>query len=252
MTVVTSALAAERIKLFSTRAPVVAVAGAALVSLALAALQASSQGMGALSPQDAAVGVAVLAVPVLMVVASMTITSEFRTQMIRTTYLVVPNRTLVLTAKATVSAALAAVATAVMVLAAVVVAGFFAPPLSTDALSLGAAGMWRTVAAFALYAAVAAVLGVGVGALIRAAPGTVAVLLLWPLVVETVLGVLPSTGAQVGPYLPFANAFTFIEVRWIYQGYAMPWGPVGAIVYFVAVTAVVFAAALVAVNRHDA
>lgn len=252
MSALTAVLAAERIKLFSTRAPLVAVAGAALVSLALAALQAANQGMGALAPQEAAVGVAMFGVPVLMVVASMAITSEFRTQMIRTTFLAVPNRPLALAAKAVVSAAFAAVTAAVLVLASVVVAGFFAPPLSADALSLGSAQMWRTVGAFAVYAAVAAVLGVGAGALIRAAPGTVAVLLLWPLVVETVLAVLPDTGAVVGPYLPFANAYTFIEVQWLYTGYDMHWGPLGGLAYFTAVTAVVSAAAVVVVHRRDA
>ena len=245
-------LAAERIKLFSTRAPLVAVAGAAFVSLGLAALQAANHGMGAIAPQDAATGVAVLAVPVLMVVASMSITAEFRTQMIRTTFLAVPNRLLVLTAKAAVSAVLAAVVAAVLVLAAAVVAGFFAPLMAADGLSLGDGGVWRTAGAFGVYAAVAAVLGVGAGALIRAAPGTVAVLLLWPLVVETVLSVLPDTGAQVGPYLPFANAYAFIEVRWLYPSYDMHWGPLGGLVYFTAVAAVVFAAALAVANRRDA
>lgn len=252
MTTVKAVLTAERIKLFSTRAPLVAVAGAAFVSLGLAALQAANQGMGAITPQEAAIGVAVLAVPVLMVVASMSITAEFRTQMIRTTFLAVPNRILVLTAKAAIGAALAAVVAAVLVLAAALVAGFFAPPLAADALSLGDAGVWRAAGAFGIYAAVAAVLGVGVGALIRAAPGTVAVLLLWPLVVETVLGVLPDTGARVGPYLPFANAYTFIEVQWLYPGYDMRWGPLGGLAYFTAVTAVVFAVALVVVDRRDA
>jgi hypothetical protein len=77
--------------------------------------------------------VALIAVPVLMVVASMTITAEFRTQMIRTTFLAVPNRSLVLVAKALVSAAAAAVATVVMVLLTVLVAGMLAPPLTTEA-----------------------------------------------------------------------------------------------------------------------
>jgi hypothetical protein len=252
MTALTSALAAERIKLFSTRAPVVAVAAAGVVSLLLAALQASNRGSAPMLPQEAALGVAIIAVPVLMVVASMAITAEFRTQMIRSTYLAVPNRFLVLAAKAMVCALTAAVATAVMVLAAVVVAGFLAPPLATDPLSLAAAPPWHTAGAFAVYAAVAAVLGVGVGALIRAAPGTVAVLLLWPLVIETVLSLLPGTGARVGPYLPFANAYTFIQVDWLYPGYDMHWGPLGGLVYFAVVTAVVFASALLVVNRRDA
>lgn len=252
MTQVVSALAAERVKLFSTRAPLLAVAAAAAVSVGLAALQASSRGMSAMTPQEAALGVALIAVPVLMVVASMTITAEFRTQMIRTTFLAVPNRSLVLVAKALVSAAAAAVATVVMVLVTVLVAGMLAPPLTTEALSPAGARPWGTAGAFAVYAAVAAVLGVAVGALVRAAPGTVAILLLWPMVIETVLGLLPGTGPRVGPYLPFQNAYTFIGVDWLYPGYDMRWGPEGGLVYFAAVTAVLFVSALVVVNRRDA
>jgi ABC-2 type transport system permease protein len=108
------------------------------------------------------------------------------------------------------------------------------------------------VGALALYAVLAAVLGVGVGALIRFAAGTVAVLLLWPLVAEPILGNLPSVGTEIGPYLPFGNMFRFLEVLWLYPVYAMPWGEAGSLLYFVGVVAVVFIAAIVVVNRRDA
>ena len=77
-------------------------------------------------------------------------------------------------------------------------------------------------------------------------------LLLWPLVVEPMLGNLPSVGTEVGPYLPFANAFLFTRVPWLFPAYAMPWGELGSLVYFAAVVAVVFVAAIVVVNRRDA
>ena len=77
-------------------------------------------------------------------------------------------------------------------------------------------------------------------------------LLLWPLLVEPVLGNLPDIGSEVGPYLPFANVFRFIGVQWLYPSYSMPWGEVGSLMYFVVVVAVVYAAALVVVNRRDA
>ena len=63
-------------------------------------------------------------------------------------------------------------------------------------------------------------------------------LLLWPLVAEPLLGNMPNIGTQVGPYLPFGNAFRFIDVTWLYPYYAMPWGPLGSIVYFAGVAAV--------------
>jgi ABC-2 type transport system permease protein len=72
------------------------------------------------------------------------------------------------------------------------------------------------------------------------------------LAAEPMLGNLPDIGSDVGPYLPFGNAFRFIDVQWLYPDYAMPWGEPGSIVYFTAVVAAVFVAALVTVNRRDA
>src|SRR6185295_20035348 len=101
-------------------------------------------------------------------------------------------------------------------------------------------------------AALAAVLGVAVGALLRYAAGAVAVLLLWPLVAEPILGNLPNIGSEVGPYLPFGNAFVFAGVQWLYPVYSMPWDRLGSLVYFAAIVAVAFVAATVVVNRRDA
>ena len=233
-------LNAERIKLSTTRSPLWSAVAVAVLSLGLAAVQASTAyGTGGLSPEKAAMGVAIFGVPVLMILASLTVTNEYRTGLIRTTFMAVPNRTLVLVAKAVVAALFSGVYAAVMVMVSIVVAG-------SDPQS------WRLVGAIALYAMLAAVLGVGVGALLRASAGAVALLLLWPLVAEPMLGNLPNISPEVGPYLPFANAFTFTGVQWLYPDYAMPWGPWGSIVYFAAVAAAVFVAALVTVNRRDA
>jgi ABC-2 type transport system permease protein len=233
-------LNAERIKLSTTRSPLWSAVAVAVVSLGLAAAQASTvYGPGPLEPEKAAMGMAVFGVPVLMILSSLTVTNEYRSGLIRTTFMAVPNRTLVLMAKAAVAAAFSGVYAAVMVMASIMVA-------HSDPRS------WRLVGAIALYAMVAAVLGVGVGALVRASAGAVALLLLWPLVAEPMLANLPNVGTEVGPYLPFANAFIFTRVQWLYPTYSMPWGPWGSMVYFTAVVAVVFAAALVVINRRDA
>ena len=184
-----------------------------------------------------------------MILAALTVTGEYRSgMMIRTTFMATPNRTLVLVAKASVAAAFSAAYAAVMTVAAVVVGRMMAPPLVGSHLSF-VDQTWRLIGAITLYAALTAVLGVGVAALLRHSAGAVAVLLLWPLLVEPMLGNLPSVGSEVGPYLPFANAFRFIDVQWLYPAFAMPWGVVGSLLYFVAVVAVVYAAAIVVVNR---
>jgi ABC-2 type transport system permease protein len=234
-----AALNAERIKLTTTRSPLWSAVAVAVLSLGLAAMQASTvYGPGPLEPQKAAMGVAVFGVPVLMILSALTVTNEYRSGLIRTTFMAVPNRTLVLAAKAIVAAAFSSFYAAVMAAASIAVAGSHLD--------------WRLVGAIALYGALAAVLGVGVGALVRASAGAVALLLLWPLVAEPLLGNMPNISTDVGPYLPFGNAFRFIDVAWLYPYYAMPWGPIGSIVYFAGVVAVVFVAALVTVNKRDA
>lgn len=246
-------LNAERIKLSTTRATLWIASTVAALSLVLAAAQgALAHDAAPLGPERTAIGVAAFGVPVLMVLASMTVTAEYRSGMIRTTFIAAPNRTLVLVAKAVVVSVFSAIYAAVMVMGSVLVARLMSTPSIAPNLALSSPDVRHVVGAVALYAALAAVLGVGIGALLRAGPGAVAVLLLWPLVVEPMLGNLPDVGPHVGPYLPFGNVFVFTEVPWLYPVYAMPWGPVGSLVYFAAVVTVVFNAAIIVLNVRDA
>lgn len=248
-----SVLASERIKLSTTRSLLWSALAAAVLSLGLAALQgATAYGAAPLPPEKAATGAAVFGVPVLMVLAAMTVTGEYRSGMIRTTFMATPNRTLVLIAKAIVTGVFSALYAAAMVSGAIVVARLMSPPLIGTHLSLADPDVWRLVGAIASFAVLTAVLGVAVGALLRHSAGAVAVLLLWPLLVEPVLGNLPNIGSEVGPYLPFANMFLFIDVQWMFPAYDMPWGPQGSLVYFATVVGAVFLAAVVVVNRRDA
>jgi ABC-2 type transport system permease protein len=250
---VLSEIRAERIKLSTTRSVLWTAAAVAVLSIGLAAAQGlTAHDAAPLPPEKAAMGAAVFGVPVLMILAAMTVTGEYRSGMIRTTLMATPNRSLVLVAKAIVAAVVCGVYAAVMTIAAAVVGRLMAPPLAGSRLSFADPDTWRLVGATALFAVLAAVLGVGVAALLRHSAGAVALLLLWPLLVEPVLGNLPSIGSEVGPYLPFANVFRFIDVQWLYPAYAMPWGEVGSLLYFTTVVAVVYSAAIVVVNRRDA
>jgi ABC-2 type transport system permease protein len=245
-------LGAERIKLSTTRSALWTAVIVAALSLGVAALQATSAyDASRLPPQRAALGVAVFGVPLLMIMASMTVTAEYRSGTIRTTFMATPNRSLVLITKAVVTSVVAGLYTAVMVILSVIVARLLAKPLVGSDLSFAALATWRVVGAIAVYAMLAAVLGVGTGALVRYSAGAVALLLVWPLIVEPMLGSLPGISTEIGPYLPFMNAFLFTRVPWLYPTYAMPWGEVGSLVYFAAVVAVVFAAAVLDINRRD-
>ena len=123
-------LAAERIKLSTTRSPLWSAVAVAVLSLGLAGVQGfTAYDFSPLPPEKAAMGVAVFGVPVLMILASMTVTGEYRSGLVRTTFLATPNRTLVLAAKAVVAALFSGVCAAGMVLGAIVVARLVAKPL---------------------------------------------------------------------------------------------------------------------------
>lgn len=250
---VVAALDAERIKLLTTRAPLWSAIGVAVLSLSVAALQAlTSHDYSSLPPQRAALGVAVFGVPVLMVLAALTATAEYRSGTINTTFLATPRRTVAVAAKAVVAALYCAGWAAVLTTAAVLVSRVLARPLVAAQLPLTGPDSWRVIAGITAYAALAAVLGVAVGVLLRSTAGVVAVLLLWPLVVEPILANMPTVSAAVGPYLPFGNVLRFLDIGWLYPVYAMPWSEVGSLVYFAVVVAAVGAIAVAVVNRRDA
>jgi ABC-2 type transport system permease protein len=248
-----AALNAERIKLSTIRSPLWTAVLAAVLSLGVAALEgANAYGPAGLSAQGAVTGVVIFGIPVLMILSAMVVTGEYRTGMIRATFMATPSRTLVLVAKGVVTALAGGAYAAVLVIAAVVAARSSADPLRSARLSLAEPGVWRVAGAVTLVAMLSAVLGVAVGALLRHTAGAVAVLLLWPLVAEPILGNLPNLGVEVGPYLPFVNAFVFLDVSWLFPVYSMPWGGFGSLLYFVAIVAAVFVAAVIVVNQRDA
>jgi ABC-2 type transport system permease protein len=248
-----AALNAERIKLSTIRSPLWTAVLAAVLSLGVAALEgANAYGAAGLSAQGAVTGVVIFGIPVLMILSAMVVTGEYRTGMIRATFMATPSRTLVLVAKGVVTALAGGAYAAVLVIAAVVAARSSADPLRSARLSLAEPGVWRVAVAVTLVAMLSAVLGVAVGALLRHTAGAVAVLLLWPLVAEPILGNLPNLGVEVGPYLPFVNAFVFLDVSWLFPVYSMPWGGFGSLLYFVAIVAAVFVAAVIVVNKRDA
>ena len=244
-------VAAERIKLSTTRSPIWSAVVAAVLSLGIAALQpAATLSNDPLPPARAAVGVVTFAVPVLMILAAMTVTGEYRTGMIRTTFMATPHRTRVLGAKALTTAVFAGVFAAAMVIASLLVARSMATGQIGDRLSLARAEAWRPVGAVGVYAALGAVLAVGLAVLLRYAAGVIAVLLLMPFVIEPLLGSAPRIGEHVGPLLPFANAWAFTGVPW-FGAFPPSWGALGSLLYFTGVVAAIYLAAVFVINRRD-
>lgn len=235
---------AERIKLFSTRA--------AWWCLALVAVSTVGVGaLGAAYPIDGGAGTITdtqlgyfLAQVILIVLAVVSISGEHRFGTIRLSYLATPRRWRLLLAKtATLGIVTLAVGTALSFLSVGVAAlafpdGDFAVRTPTD---------WRIVAGLGLGHTVSVVIAVAVAALLRHAAGAVSLLLVWTLIIETTVPVLPY-GDVTGPLLPFrAQSYFLGQISGEF-----PYPPVFGICYAAAFAAALLGLAMLVVERRDA
>lgn len=251
-------LAAERIKLTSTRSPwwcsgIVVVLGIGLAVLIALVTTIDTTGAEAgegppmLTPSVAVSGVAGFGVMVLMIMAALTVTSEYRFGVIRSSFLAVPNRSKVVLSKTALVGVYAAVLTGVLALIAFVVAKVI---VGDDAPMLVLDGNWRAIYSVPIYAFLCMMLAIGIGVLVRQSAAAISLIVLWSLLLEPLLGAFGSFGRTVKPFLPFENANRFLNVGEVSGNWH--WGVWGSLAYFIAFVVVVFAVSLVVVNQRDA
>lgn len=249
-----SVLNAERIKLTSTKSPIWCSLIAVVVSVGFAAIMGAAfksmvssgdQAMGEFSVALTQAGAAQFGAMLVMIMSALAVTTEYRFGVIRTTFQAIPNRTLVIGGKALLLAIVAAVLGLVIALLSFLVA----QATSGMSLSLGSGDAARELFGIPIFFALLAVLAVGVGALIRQSAGAISLLLLWPLVIESLATIIPKVGKYVGEFGPFNNMSYFLGNRGTFDFH---WGPWGGLLYFTAFVAIVFGGALFAVNKRDA
>jgi ABC-type transport system involved in multi-copper enzyme maturation permease subunit len=197
------------------------------------------------------VGIALFAVVALGVLA---VTSEYRTRTIRTTFTASPHRGRVLAAKAVVLAAavftagLVACAVSFLVASPVQRRNGFGPPLF-PVRSLTDPPVLRAVVGTAAFLALVALLGLGVGVLVRRTAGAV-ILLFTLLVVIPLVASITSVGADlwVGRLTPIAGA-AIRQTRPMFQDATGPWQGFAVLACYTALT---LGAAFAVQRRRDA
>jgi ABC-2 type transport system permease protein len=245
-------VAAERIKLFSTRSFWWCAALTVVLVVGLVGL------VGALIREDGVQvdGTEFLTVGtlVVLVMAALAVTTEYRHGTMRTTFQAVPNRTAALLAKVVVVALAAGGLGLIAGFGGRGVAWLLQPdPGLADVTSV----QWRAVAGSAPVFALTAVLAVAVAILLRSTAGSLSLLLGWTLVVEPVVEVVPHVGDDIRRWLPFVNADYFLYAGQPEPGRSifaarMLFGPWGSLAYFGVITAALLVVALVVANRRDA
>ncbi|MEV4311580.1 hypothetical protein [Actinocrispum sp. NPDC049592] len=200
-------LSVERIKLFSTRSPWWCFALALSLTIGFAALLS-------LSANDTA-QVNIISsqfgfnfgLAVILVLAALAITTEYRFNTIKTTFQAVPNRTSALLAKAVVVAIACGIAGEIAAFGSLGISKLFRPDAD---LALNTAADWRAVAGAGLVTAFAAIIALSVGILVRHTAGAVSILLAYSLMVESLVRIIPKVGMDIHAWMPFNVASRFL------------------------------------------
>ncbi|MDQ2722471.1 MAG: hypothetical protein M3Y19_04080 [Actinomycetota bacterium] len=245
-----SLLNVERIKLTTTRSPWWCTAVAALISFGFALLFALTyrggipKGAPAYDLSLIESGTAGFGMFVIMIMAALSITTEYRFSIIRTTFQAAPRRWQVLCAKAAFLGLVGLVLGEIFAFGSVLMA----KALNSMPLMFSSSADWRSVAGIGLVYGLAAIVSVAVGALLRQSAGAIALVLLWPLLVENLVGIIPSVGSDIQKWMPFMNASNFLS-----QSSSSHFlGPWASLAYFAVVVAVIFGFAIFMVERRDA
>ncbi|MBZ8176525.1 multidrug ABC transporter permease [Corynebacterium poyangense] len=146
---------------------------------------------------------------VIVIQAVMIITTEYRFGYQTTTYLAQPRRWIVAIAKLLLYVLIGVILTFFTVVATLVIARLFKPDSTFNPFTDEAAhrAMW----VFPATAAMVITLSQGVGLLLRQTAGAVSLVLMWFLLIETVLTLIPRIGKHLGDWAPFMNLGIFVN-----------------------------------------
>ncbi len=214
--------------------------------------------LAAIATQGAGAGFTPLLIAYVMsIFGVLTFGHEYRHGMIRATLTAVPDRLAVLGAKALVTGAVAGLTALLCALLGLLAAKVFFTGIPT-----AGDDVTRILAGVSLYTAMFALVGMAFAAIFRNQLVAIVVVLLYPLIGETILQVilvLPGAFDDIqnaAGYLPFdagAKMFSFLSVDQALEafGYEPP-GPVAGGVTFAVFTAVLLAVAGALFVRRDA
>jgi ABC-2 type transport system permease protein len=196
----TRLLRAEALRLTTTRTYwLLAAAVAALIAGGSGAIAAATSFTPGISPARSVLAIAGLAQTVALLTGALSVTSEFRHKTITPAVLITPRRTPLLAAKLiTVAAAGLAFGLAATGLATAITL----PLLAARHVPAGISGTQAAaiIAGGGAATALAAALGIGIGAIIRNQVGALVTVLALLYVAEPLLGFIPHAGTAVEKY----------------------------------------------------
>jgi ABC-2 type transport system permease protein len=251
---VINVLRSEWIKLRTVRMNlvlfIIAVAFPVVVCVLVTALQ-NKKNINTVDLAGLVTGTSVVTALLLGVVGAVSISGEFAHGTIRPTFAATPRRGRVLIAKAVVIAAFAAVAEALVVIFCFAVSSAIASSRGAS-ISLSNEPTARSgMIGIVVFAVIVSLLGYGLGMVLRLTPVAVAVLILWPLVVENIIAVILNAAGVDKPanFLPYVSGIRLGNPENVQPGEI---GRVAGGLFFAAFAAVIAAIGATLTARRDA
>ncbi len=242
----------EWIKLRTVRSNVTTAIVAMVIPLAISLLSVTFMGENNIDSGTLPgfiVGSGSVAVLLIGVIGVLCVTQEYSQGTIRLTLAATPSRQRVYLAKAVVVATTGAVLTGTIVLVGNVVGSVIIGARDVPALDSNPDAA-PAFLAMILMGAVVALLGMAIGALTRNPPSAITILVLWPLLVEGIVGGLLSLAFEddIARWMPFQSGLNsmFLELP---EGGFGRWGSLG---YFAAWVLLVMVLAERSLKRRDA
>lgn len=186
---------------------------------------------------------------VVGVIAALGVASEFSHNTIRPTLAATPNRTQVFVAKAVLSAIVGLLIGIISVIAAYLLGSTIFTSRDASISLSSDDGSLAVFIGVPIFLMILAVFGYGVGLLLRNAPAAVAVVILWPLLLETILGLVLSLAGVDRPerVLPYSAGFQLLTTEIDSGGVGRVYGGV----YFALFALGITVAGIVINNRRD-
>lgn len=154
-------------------------------------------------------GTSVITGMLLGVIGAAGITGEFGFGTIRPTFAATPKRSRVIVAKAILTVLVGIVVETVLAAICFGVGSAILNSRGDDISWSNADGEQSALIGIVLFAGIVSLLGLGLGLIIRSTPAAVAVLVLWPLVAENLIGVLLTTAGvdSAFKWMPYQAGF---------------------------------------------
>lgn len=226
--------------------------GFPLIVVVLTAALGSIESVDARTLVGVTTGSSVITAMLLGVIGAAGITGEFGFNTIRPTFAATPNRWKVIGAKAVVTMVVALVVEAlVVILAYSIGAAVLRNRGAVIDLAASGDGLASAMYGIVLFAAIVSLLGFGLGLVTRSTPAAVAILILWPLIAESIVAGLLSVAGVDGAskWMPYQAGFNLGNPD---SGGTEALSRVAGGLYFFAVTAAVVVVGSMLTSSRDA